>query len=309
MTDPRVLVIGLDPYRVPGPWDPAPMAERIEAGMARFAEAGVGAESCLVGLDGSDDIGAVVAAALRRRTWEVVVVGGGIRRDEEQVELFELVINLVRRHAAGAAIAFNSTPSGTFEAAARWLKVQSSVGVVRALVAGIEPGDDVEAAHRVQTLEWLGRTEDVFRRVKPATPDQHLVSYVVPVDPRDGAILLVDHVNAGLWLPPGGHVEPDEDPRLTAQREIAEELGLDGSGVSREPVFLTVTRTVGMDSGHTDVSLWYVLPCDREQALVVDEGEFHQVRWWSRAELSDADPGRFDPHFFRFLTKISAGSA
>jgi 8-oxo-dGTP pyrophosphatase MutT (NUDIX family) len=48
---------------------------------------------------------------------------------------------------------------------------------------------------------------------------------VVPVG-ADGRILLVDHVNAGLWLPPGGHVEVDEDPGLTARREIQEELGL-----------------------------------------------------------------------------------
>ncbi|WP_249997647.1 hypothetical protein [Actinoplanes sp. M2I2] len=120
MSEPRVLVIGLDPYRVPGPWDPAPVAEKIAAGIAEFAAAGVGAESCLVGLDGSDDIEAVVTAALGRCSWEVVVIGGGLRT-EDQLDLFELVVNLVHRHAAGAAIAFNSTPSDTFEAAARRL--------------------------------------------------------------------------------------------------------------------------------------------------------------------------------------------
>jgi hypothetical protein len=31
------------------------------------------------------------------------------------------VINLVRRHAPDAAIAFNSTPASTYEAAARWI--------------------------------------------------------------------------------------------------------------------------------------------------------------------------------------------
>ncbi|GAA4696558.1 hypothetical protein GCM10023215_38320 [Pseudonocardia yuanmonensis] len=117
-TDPRVLVIGLDPYRVPGPWDPAPVAEGIAVGTARFADAGVGVESCLVGLDGSDDVEAVVTAALDRRSWEVVVVGGGIRN---QLDLFERVVNLVHRHAPDAAIAFNGTPSDTFDAAARWL--------------------------------------------------------------------------------------------------------------------------------------------------------------------------------------------
>jgi hypothetical protein len=54
---PRVLVIGLDPYRVPGPWDPKPVADGIDAGRKRFVEHGLGAEFCLVGLDGCDDVG------------------------------------------------------------------------------------------------------------------------------------------------------------------------------------------------------------------------------------------------------------
>lgn len=119
--DARVLVIGLDPYRVPGPWDPEPVATGIQLGMADFAAHGVGAQTCLVGLDGSDDIEAVVAAALAAQRWECVVIGGGIRRDEEQLELFERIINLTRQHAPEAAIAFNSRPDDTYQAAARWL--------------------------------------------------------------------------------------------------------------------------------------------------------------------------------------------
>jgi len=116
---PRVLVIGLDPYRVPGPWDPEPVAAGIEAGRARFAEHGVGVTFCLVGLDGSDDVEAVVAAALASRPWECVVVGGGVRGD---LDLFERVVDLVRRHAPGAAITFNATPTDTYEAALRGLR-------------------------------------------------------------------------------------------------------------------------------------------------------------------------------------------
>jgi hypothetical protein len=119
---PRVLVIGLDPYRVPGPWDPKPVADAIEVGIARFVEHGVGVQTCLFGLDGSDDIQAVLTAALRARPWECVVIGGGVR-DDSQTGLFEQVLNLVRRYAPGAAIAFNSTPADTFDAAARWITV------------------------------------------------------------------------------------------------------------------------------------------------------------------------------------------
>jgi hypothetical protein len=97
------------------------VAEAIAIGMARFAAAGIGVESCLVGLDGSEDIESVVTEALDRRRWEVVVVGGGVRKAEDQLDLFERILNLVHRHAPGAAIAFNSTLGDTFDAAARWL--------------------------------------------------------------------------------------------------------------------------------------------------------------------------------------------
>jgi hypothetical protein len=112
-------VIGLDPYRVPGPWDPEPTAVGIEVGRKRFLEHDVGAQFCLVGLDGSDDVEVVITAALRAGQWECVVVGGGVRGE---LDLLERVVNLVRVHASGAAIAFNATPADTYEAAARWLQ-------------------------------------------------------------------------------------------------------------------------------------------------------------------------------------------
>lgn len=73
--------------------------------------------------------------------------------------------------------------------------------------------------------------------------------------------LLVDHINAGLWLPPGGHVEPDEHPADTARRETREELGIDPVFAEEpaQPSFITVTRTVGRDHRHVDVSLWFLL--------------------------------------------------
>src|SRR6185369_16016374 len=91
-SNPNVLVIGLDPYRVPGPWDPKPVADAIEIGMTALADRGFNAEACLVGLDGSEDVEARVTVALQARPWDCVVVGGGIREPEEQLELFESII-------------------------------------------------------------------------------------------------------------------------------------------------------------------------------------------------------------------------
>ena len=122
VSNPDVLVIGLDPYRVPGPWDPKPVADAIKVGMKALADRGFHAEACLVGLDGSDDIEACVTAALQARSWHCVVVGGGTRGPEEQLKLFESIINLIRRHARQAAIAFNYTPSDLADAAARALR-------------------------------------------------------------------------------------------------------------------------------------------------------------------------------------------
>lgn len=178
------------------------------------------------------------------------------------------------------------------------------------MVLGIEPADELEAQHRLDTLLWLESTDDVFRRVKPATPPRHLVSYVVPVDRTDGSVLLVDHINAGLWLPPGGHVDPDEHPAQTARREAEEELGIKAdSGFEERPVFLTVTRTVGIDAGHTDVSLWFPVASSRQQPLRLDHNEFREARWWLPAEVEAAENPCFDPHFTRFLAKIEGRDA
>src|SRR5262249_504311 len=106
----HIVVIGLDHYRVPGPWNAKPVADAIQIGMKALTDRGFHAEACLVGLDGSDDVEARVTVALRARSWDCVVVGGGIREPEEQLELFESIINLIRRHARDAAIAFNHTP-------------------------------------------------------------------------------------------------------------------------------------------------------------------------------------------------------
>ena len=43
---------------------------------------------------------------------------------------------------------------------------------------------------------------------------------------RDGATLLHWHQKVGLWLPPGGHIEPNEDPVEAVLREVLEETGM-----------------------------------------------------------------------------------
>ena len=119
-------------------------------------------------------------------------------------------------------------------------------------------------------------------------------------------MLLVDHRTAGLWLPTGGHVEPDEDPATTVTREAREELGIDAvlaRGLSSNPLFVTQTTTVGAGPGHVDVSLWYVLDGQVAQPLQPDSGEFVATAWWTFDDIA-AEP-RADPQLPRFITKLT----
>lgn len=112
-----MLVLGLDPRTVPG-YDPEPVLAAIERGQQRFVERGI---SCRLGLVPLDDAEERIADLLRREPYECVVIGGGIRKAEELVGLFEVVVNLVRRLAPQAAIAFTTGPDDSADAAARWL--------------------------------------------------------------------------------------------------------------------------------------------------------------------------------------------
>ena len=117
----RVLVVGLDPRTVPG-YDPEPVVAAIERGQRRFAELGI---SCRFELLPYDEDTAEqeerLVEVLRREPYECVVIGGGIRTDEGRLETFERVVNLVRRHAPQAAIAFDARADDTAEAAQRWI--------------------------------------------------------------------------------------------------------------------------------------------------------------------------------------------
>jgi hypothetical protein len=123
----RILFVGLEPETVDFS-DPALPpgfnAEKIHAGIAvgmqQMTERGWQADLCLIRPDGT--AAAAVEAQLATKPYDGVVIGGGVRIPPKNLLLFETLINAVHKAAPNAAIAFNTRPEDTADAAARWLK-------------------------------------------------------------------------------------------------------------------------------------------------------------------------------------------
>ncbi len=181
----------------------------------------------------------------------------------------------------------------------------SPVGIraeIHEIISSITPLDHTEQEHIHFVLDWIASGSEIFRIEKPANPDTHLVSYFVIASPEMDQILLVDHKKAALWLPPGGHVEPGENPKETVKREAKEELGIEAEFMCDEPIMLTVTKTAGKVGRHTDISIWYLLKVNPWRTLNYDHAEFNQICWFKMSEIPFE---KSDPNMPRFLQKIS----
>ena len=172
-------------------------------------------------------------------------------------------------------------------------------------VKQITPYDDLEQDHIDNAISWITNDGNIFRISKPDNPPKHLVSYFVIYDKVTKKIMLIDHLKAQAWLPSGGHVEVNEDPMMTVEREAYEELMLVSKFdvIGSQPLFITVTETKPPHT-HTDVSLWYVISGDSEAAYEFDASEMNGYKWFSIDEIMDADIKLFDPHMKRFTHKF-----
>ena len=173
-------------------------------------------------------------------------------------------------------------------------------------VEAIRPFDTAEKNHIADTVAWIQSGAPIFRVAKPDKQPKHLVSYFVLIDPEHQSPLLGDHIKAQLWLPSGGHVEPNEHPKATVIREAVEEIGQQAVWLkgNDQPFFMSSGQTVGLTPGHTDVSLWYLLRGNVHDRLTFERREFNDMTWFTFAEILDSHPAIFDPHMQRFTKKL-----
>ena len=67
--------------------------------------------------------GPTVERLLASTIYDCVVIGAGVRLPPRRLGIFEAVINAIHKAAPSAAIAFNTRPEDSAEAAARWVPV------------------------------------------------------------------------------------------------------------------------------------------------------------------------------------------
>jgi hypothetical protein len=126
----RILLLGLDPetvdYSDPA-LPPGMTAEKVRAGIAvavkQFTSRGW--ESDVGYILPDETAGPTVERQLRSTNYDCVVIGGGVRLPPRNLALFEVVIDAIRKAAPAAAIAFNTRPDDSADAAARGLALGS----------------------------------------------------------------------------------------------------------------------------------------------------------------------------------------
>jgi hypothetical protein len=122
----RVLLVGYDPDTVdysdpalPRGMTPDKISVGLSLALKQMTERGWGADLCLIRPDETAE--KTVERHLALADYACVVIGAGVRLPPQGLTLFETVVNAVHRTAPAAAIAFNTRPEDSADAAARWL--------------------------------------------------------------------------------------------------------------------------------------------------------------------------------------------
>jgi 8-oxo-dGTP pyrophosphatase MutT (NUDIX family) len=153
---------------------------------------------------------------------------------------------------------------------------------------------------RFEAWAWRALLDEhgVALLTRHAAPS-HVTASAVVLSPDAALTCLVLHGRLGVWVQPGGHLEPEDMTLpLAAAREVEEETGLTGE-ILPEVVALSRHRAPcrpGVVDWHLDVQHALVV-ADRPEPgpMRYLSSESLQVAWWPVQALPDAvAPGLVD---------------
>ncbi len=121
--------------------------------------------------------------------------------------------------------------------------------------------------------------------------------FTVAVFVVDGdRVLLHYHAKLGRWLPPGGHIEPNELPDEAAVREVVEETGLEVELVGERALPLATPvqlvrpagiqlENIGHDHEHIDL-VYFAVPRVAGQVPHGTHAQASRAGWYRLDELA-----------------------
>ena len=156
------------------------------------------------------------------------------------------------------------------------------------LIDAVAARAPVDGRERRSIACFLAAVQRLERPCDEHADPTHVTGSAILVGRR--GVVLHRHRRLGLWLQPGGHLDPGGTPADAARREAREETGLTVHHPSDGPRLVHVDVHPG-PRGHTHLDLRYLLEApDREPAP--PPGESPDVRWFGWDEALDvADPG------------------
>jgi 8-oxo-dGTP pyrophosphatase MutT (NUDIX family) len=135
---------------------------------------------------------------------------------------------------------------------------------------------------------------------------RHFTATAFVVDSKKRTLLLW-HKRLQRWMPPGGHVDPDEIPEEAAARECLEETGLrveivgreqpdlfatcpDEGRILKKPVALLLENIPASpergEPEHQHMDFVYLArPLDEDAPLTLAEDEGRELRWFTKSEV------------------------